>query len=162
MNPRRTFAAAYFVGMTTGLASGVMLPWWLSGAPAWALAWAVHDIVSTHLPHPHEYMVASPQRIAMAWQRDRIVRNAVVGAFIGAMSGAAAASLPGFYAWAGFALRPLDGHLCGAMACAVVGIDAWVRGDEPCRASPGLRGTVAYLAFAAFVAVPALVEVMSR
>lgn len=162
MNPRRAFAAAYFIGMTTGLAAGVMLPWWVSGAPAWVLAWVVHDVMRTHLPHPHEYMVASPQRIAMAWSRDRIVRAAVVGAFVGACSGAAAAGLPGIYAWTGLASRPLDGHLCGALACALVGADAWVRGDAPSRVSPGLRGTVAYLAFAAFVAAPALVEVMAR
>lgn len=162
MNPRRTFAALYFVGMTTGLAAGVMLPWWISGAPAWVLAWAVNDVARTHLPHPHEYMVASPQRIAMAWNRDRIVRAAVVGAFIGALSGAAAAGLPGFYAWAGLASRPLDGHLCGAMACALVGADAWARGDAPCRASPGMRGTIAYFAFTVIMALPALVEVMAR
>lgn len=161
-NPRRTFATLYFVGMTAGLAAGVMLPWWISGAPAWALAWAVHDVAESHLPRADQFVTGSPQRIAAAWARDRIARSAVVGAFIGALSGALAADLPELYARIGLASRPLDGHDCGAMACALVLSDAWVRGDAPARLSPGARGLLAYVTFLVVVALPAIVEFATR
>lgn len=163
------FAVAYFLGTCVGVASGLLLPWWLSGAAAWVLAGALmvwpllrpsQRALQRIFEHDPPQVVGDRLRALM----DRCAAmnlRVVLGLFWGAMAGAGATSMPAVLDWL---LWPGHGDVALCVMLAGVVAASWLLvsladvGEDDCR--PGLVGLALYLAVVTLCALPALWEVL--
>ena len=142
MNAPILFALAYLAGTLAGIVSGLLLPWWASGGAAYLVGpgvfclmfWRALKVVSTG-DRP-----AIPATVRFVVETDT-AKGVALGAFFGALAGAAAIDLAEV-----FPALQWPGHdIDGALLAILVGL-AWAVGsvasDEepisPFRAGLGL------------------------
>lgn len=169
MSASSIFAVAYLVGTLIGLLAGLLLPWWLSGAPAYVAAASLiiwPRIRPTDAELCRAFDRGPPQEIGRRIESlmDSVARRNVAlthGTFWGLLSGAAVVSMPAaldWFLWPGHATSGW-GYLA-AVLVAVGWLFGTVVDDEADPLRPGRAGLGLYLVVVTLCALPALWEVL--
>lgn len=170
MSASSIFAVAYLLGTVAGLLAGLLLPWWLSGTPAYVAAAALiiwPRIRPTDVELRRAFDCGPPQEIGRRIEAlmDSVARRNVGlthGTFWGLLAGAAIASMPAaldWFLWSGHATSRWG---CFAAVLVAVG---WLFGtlcdvEEQEMRHPGLVGLTMWTAAVSLCALPALWEVL--
>lgn len=169
MRPSLVFAVAHLAGTLVGLPSGALLPWWISGAPAWVLAglvlwlrplgpgWCEWESCSTGGGPPPPMW-----RLRLVLERhEQRVHHLAHGLFWGCLAGTLAASWSDLVS---LVLWPYDDRGFGPVVAVVMSL-GWLVGsatDDEAAAptSPMLTGLGLYLVVAGLCSLPVLWEVL--
>jgi len=169
VRPPVVFAVAHLAGTLVGLPSGALLPWWISGAPAWVLAGLVlwlRPFGPTDRQWERAFTDRGPSQVGwrvrlLNEQHAQRVASLAHGLFWGCLAGSLATSF-------GTAVTRLvwsyEDHGYGAVVAVVMSL-GWLVGsateDEAAApTSPMLTGLGLYLVVAGLCLLPVLWEVL--
>jgi hypothetical protein len=157
VRPSVVFAVAHLAGTLVGLPSGAMLPWWISGAPAWVLLAAARRWYSRPIRLPATWF----GRRAVIWVPRPDRRDVSLGLFWGCLASTLAASWSDLVS---LVLWPYDDRGFGPVVAVVMSL-GWLAGsateDEAATpTSPMLTGLGLYLVIAGLCSLPVLWEVL--
>ena len=169
MRPSVVFAVAHLAGTLVGLPSGALLPWWVSGAPAWVLAGLVlwlRPFKPTYQEWRDALWESNPHmagwRVRLLGERhDVVVRAVALGLFWGCLVGTLAASWSDLVS---LLLWPYDDRGFGPVVAVVMSL-GWLVGAATedgavVPPSPMLTGLGLYLVFVGLCSMPVLWEVL--
>lgn len=170
LSPSTIFCAAHLASTAIGIAAGYGLPWWFAGAPAYAMAIAAVWMrpFSTSMAEWDQAFWNGPAALIgerlrqLADEHAHRVTCLAHGLFWGAITGAAATSIPAMLDWLTWSGH--DDAGLGALVAVLVSV-AWTTGaaledDDAPPLRPGLIGFGLYLVVVTLCALPALWEVL--